>query len=292
MSATLGGGNYPSGLGGYDAPKTGGYDAPKTGGAGFGNSFGDGTTGAAGSGNLPMVVKVAEDVSPEVRALIDTIQNYKSAIDWDRIDEATSLLDDDAVYDSPFMFIPGGRERIRAVAKLLAPFAYAEFKPKVARIVMNSAERKAELEFDGTLDIIPRRYWWAPVTWFLPSHIPVEGTVGIHVKSWNDKIARVYERYFNIPTLMPLPVRWMNGWFWGVVAQLSEPALRTVLDSFQTGYIRVEDTGRHVATGAVHGLEKVGASGPVQAVASKLPEGIKNTVAGGMQRVSGMVTSE
>jgi hypothetical protein len=60
---------------------------------------------------------------------------------------------------------------------------------------MNSAARKAELEIEGTLRVVPRRYWFAPITWVLPSSIPLAGTVTLHVKSWNDKVSCVQERW-------------------------------------------------------------------------------------------------
>ncbi len=60
--------------------------------------------------------------------------------------------------------------------------------PQLIRIGMNSAARKAEVEVDGTLRVVYRRYWFLPVTWLLPSSIPIEGTVSLDVKSWNDKV--------------------------------------------------------------------------------------------------------
>jgi hypothetical protein len=58
--------------------------------------------GAAGS-SVPKITKLPGDVQPEVWQLISTVQAYKAATDWDRIDEATRALDADCVYDSPFM---------------------------------------------------------------------------------------------------------------------------------------------------------------------------------------------
>lgn len=59
---------------------------------------------------------------------------------------------------------------------------------------MNSAERKAQLDVEGTFNVVPRCYWFAPITWLLPSSVSLGGTITLHVKSWNDKVSRVQER--------------------------------------------------------------------------------------------------
>ena len=47
------------------------------------------------------------------------------------IDGTLAGFDDDVVYDTPFMLIPG-RSRVRAVAKLFSPFATESFEPHVS----------------------------------------------------------------------------------------------------------------------------------------------------------------
>ncbi len=64
----------------------------------------NGTPSASGSA-YPKVAKLPEDIQPEVRALVARLQDYKAATEWGAIDDATTILDDDAVYDSPFMWV-------------------------------------------------------------------------------------------------------------------------------------------------------------------------------------------
>ncbi|GLC45036.1 hypothetical protein PLESTB_001461700 [Pleodorina starrii] len=238
---------------------------------------------AAAASSLPRITKLPEDVQLEVRQLISTIQAYKAATDWDRIDEATRALDADCVYDSPFMYITGGRDRVRAVAKLLAPFAYTQFDPKLVHILMNTAERKAELEVEGTLRVVPRRYWFLPATWLLPSAIPIGGTVTLHVKSWNDKVSRVQERFTNIPVVIPRLFRWAAGWTVGTFGALAEPALRTLSDWYSTGYSTVQG-----------GVEQVVQTHPQVAAAVSKAEEVRDKVAAGMEsakaRIAGIVS--
>ncbi|EFJ50880.1 hypothetical protein VOLCADRAFT_88263 [Volvox carteri f. nagariensis] len=202
--------------------------------------------GSAAASASPKITKLPEDVQPEVRQLISTVQAFKAATDWDRIDSATRALDADCVYDSPFMYITGGRDRVRAVAKLLAPFAYTEFDPKLVHITMNSAERKAELEVEGMLRVLPRRYWFAPVTWILPSSIPLGGTITLHVTSWNDKVSRIQERFTNIPVIIPRLVRWLAGWAMGSFGVVAEPALCTLNDWYTAGFTSVQGSMEQV----------------------------------------------
>ncbi|KAG2501781.1 hypothetical protein HYH03_000281 [Edaphochlamys debaryana] len=226
--------------------------------------------------SLPTVTKLPDDVSPEVRALIATVQRYKSATTWEEIDEATRALDADAVYDSPFMYISGGRDRVRAVAKLLAPFAYTEFTPRLVHILMHSAERKAQLDVDGTLTVIPRRHWWLPLSWFAPE-LPIQGTVSLTVKSWNDKVARVQERFANIPTAIPFIIRWLTGWGVGTFGAIAEPVLAQLAEWYSTGYSTVQG-----------GVEQVSAHPAVASAASRL-EDLKGSVASGVDAVKGKV---
>ncbi len=56
-----------------------------------------------GESYSPCVAKVPADVQPEISRLLQTVQNFKAASDWAAIDGATRPLDEDCVYDSPFM---------------------------------------------------------------------------------------------------------------------------------------------------------------------------------------------
>ncbi|PNW75139.1 hypothetical protein CHLRE_12g514350v5 [Chlamydomonas reinhardtii] len=185
------------------------------------------------------VAKVPTDVQPEIARLVQTFSSYKAAGDWAAIDGATRPLDEDCVYDSPFMYISGGRDRVRAVAKLLAPLAYTEFEPKLVRVCMDNTGREAEVEVDGTLRVVPRKYWWAPVTWFLPSSVPVDGTVTVRVKSWNDKVSLLKERFANIPT-PPVLLRWLAGWGAGTTGVIMEPLIYKLYEWFSAGYSSVQ----------------------------------------------------
>lgn len=225
----------------------------------------DGATGKVEERSIPKIVKLPDEVQPEVRALINKIRDYKGATNWSEIDAATSVLDEDAVYDSPFMYITGGRDRVRAVAKLLSPFAYTEFEPKVVRIGINNSTRMAELELDGTLRVNPRRYWFLPLTLFLPS-IPIEGTVGLRVKSWNDKVSRVEERFFNLPNFVPVAFRWLAGFTTGTFGAITEPVLLQLWEWYKTGYATVEQ-----------GAHQVISSEPVSAALDKAA-GVKDTI--------------
>ncbi|KAG2445641.1 hypothetical protein HXX76_000251 [Chlamydomonas incerta] len=187
----------------------------------------------------PCVSKVPSDVQPEIAKLLHTFSSYKAAGDWAAIDGATRPLDEDCVYDSPFMYITGGRDRVRAVAKLLAPLAYTEFEPKLVRVCMDNAGREAEVEVDGTLRVVPRKYWWAPLTWFLPSSVPVDGTVTVRVKSWNDKVSLLKERFANIPT-PPVLLRWLAGWGAGTTGVIAEPLIYKLYEWFTAGYSSVQ----------------------------------------------------
>ncbi|KXZ47411.1 hypothetical protein GPECTOR_35g849 [Gonium pectorale] len=227
------------------------------------------------------VSKLPNEVTPEVQQLIQTIRDYKSATEWERIDEATRALDTDCVYDSPFMYITGGRDRVRAVAKLLAPFAHTEFEPKLVRILMDSASRKAEMEVDGTLRVVPHRYWFLPATWFIPT-LPIEGTVSMHVKSWNDKVARVEERFFNLPTIIPLPFRWVAGWLTSTAGILMEPALRTLSDWTATG--------RGMVEGGTEAAVRHPAVATVVGKAEELKESVAGTVGAAKAKVVGLVS--
>lgn len=51
------------------------------------------------------VAKVPTDVQPEIARLVQTFSSYKAAGDWAAIDGATRPLDEDCVYDSPFMCV-------------------------------------------------------------------------------------------------------------------------------------------------------------------------------------------
>ncbi|GIL70389.1 hypothetical protein Vretifemale_1157, partial [Volvox reticuliferus] len=97
---------------------------------------------------LPKITKLPGDVQPEVQQLISMIRAYKAATDWDSIDETTRALDADCVYDLPFMYITGGRDRVRAVAKLLAPLGHTDFQPKLVHFLIDGASRTAELEME------------------------------------------------------------------------------------------------------------------------------------------------
>ncbi|GLI58860.1 hypothetical protein VaNZ11_000625 [Volvox africanus] len=194
----------------------------------------------------PKITKLPGDVQPEVQQLISTIKAYKAATDWDRIDETTRALDADCVYDLPFMYITGGRDRVRAVAKLLALLGRTDFEPKLVHFLINSTARTAELEMEGTLHVIPRRYWFAPITWLLPP-IRIAGTITLRVKSLNDQVALVQERYSNIPVLIPRLVRWFAGWTIGALGVIAEPTGRTLYTWFMAGYNTVQSGGDHVA---------------------------------------------
>lgn len=78
----------------------------------------NGTPSATGSA-YPKVAKLPEDIQPEVRALVGRLQDYKAATEWGAIDDATSILDDDAVYDSPFMWVRllGGQHHVHTVGR-------------------------------------------------------------------------------------------------------------------------------------------------------------------------------
>ncbi|GIL47360.1 hypothetical protein Vafri_4197 [Volvox africanus] len=194
----------------------------------------------------PKITKLPGDVQPEVHQLISMIKAYKAATDWDSIDETTRALDADCVYDMPFMYITGGRDRVRAVAKLLAPLGRTDFEPKLVHFLINGASRTAELEMEGTLHVMPRRYWFAPITWLLPP-IRIAGTITLRVKSWNDKVALVQERYSNIPVLIPRLVRWLAGCTMGALGMIAEPAVRTLYEWFMAGFNTVQSGVDHVA---------------------------------------------
>ncbi|PNH05783.1 Choline dehydrogenase [Tetrabaena socialis] len=142
---------------------------------------------------------------------------------------------------------------------------------------MNETARKGVVEVDGTLRIVPRRYWFLPYSWFLPSAVPLEGTVTMHIKSWNDKVARVQERFFNIPTIIPVPVRWLVGWAVGTAGVLSEPALAQLYDWYSAGY-----------SGVQGGVEQALQSAPVAAAVEKA-EGLRGSVAEGVQAAKAKV---
>ena len=76
----------------------------------------------------------------------------------------------------------------------LPPFLAGGCSSQLVRFLDAGTDTRAVVEVDGVIAIQLRRYWWAPLTWLLPSRVPVHGTATLTVKGWNDKVARIRTR--------------------------------------------------------------------------------------------------